>query len=240
MKMSRWYLLALIMLGFAISCGSNPLNMELDPSGTYRMTVEYDSGDDMFAELTITRNAEGFLLAVWDYGYEDGSTYENTAVCFGEKYLAICEPGDPPILDVFTIGDGALNGYWVEYGYEEALPVYGVTDEGGSLPEPPVLMDLDNPGTYTIDGDNPDGSTYVGYLYMDAFGKVIACDQTITPDEQPEEDYYGTGVIIEDHLILGVSSFIGVYEPSGRDWKGVLTDYSMDEISDENLYFIEE
>jgi len=238
--MSRWYPFAFILISLALSCGSNPLNTELDPSGTYQMTVEYSSGDDMVADLTITKNEDGFLLAVWDYGYEDGSTYENTAVCFGEKYLAICEPGDPPILDVFTVGDGALNGYWVEYGYEEALPVYGVTEEGNPLPDPPVLMDLQNPGTYTIDGDNPDGSTYVGYLYMDAFGRVIACDQTITPDGQPEEDYYGTGVIIEDHLVLAVSSFLGVYASSGSDWNGVLTDYSQDELTDEQFSFVEE
>lgn len=219
------------------SCGgSNPLNTELDPSGTYQMTVEY-SDSEIYCTLTIERNEDGFLKAIWDYGDEDGTTYENTAVCFGENYLAICEPGDPPILDVFTVGDGALNGYWVEYGYEELLSIYGTTEEGNPLPAPPVLMDFDNPGTYSLEGDNPDGSYYVGYQYMEAYGKVIACDQTITPDYDPEEYYWGVGVIIEDYLVVAVSSFLSVYSRSGSDWNGVLTDYSIDEVTDENLSY---
>ncbi len=228
--------LFLIIL-LAVSCGENPLNTELDPSGTYQMTIEY-TDSELSCTLTLIKNENGFLKANWDYGDEDGSTYENTAVCFGENYLAICEPGDPPILDIFTVGDGALNGYWVEYGYEEFLKIYGVTEEGSVLPEPPVFMSLDNPGSYSLEGDNPDGSFYVGYLYLESYGKIIACDETITPDSEPDQSYWGVGVIIEDHLVLAVSSFLGVYTPSGNNWHGVLTDYSLDEVADENLTYI--
>lgn len=227
--------LFLIIL-LAVSCGENPLNTELDPSGTYQMTVEY-TDSELSCTLTLIKNENGFLKAIWDYGDEDGSTYENTAVCFGENYLAICEPGDPPILDVFNVGDGALNGYWVEYGYEEFLKISGVTEEGSVLPEPPVLMSLDNPGSYSLEGDNPDGSFYVGYLYLESYGKVIACDETITPDAEPDQSYWGVGVIIEDHLVLAVSSFLSIYTRSGNDWHGVLTDYSLDEVTDENLSY---
>ncbi len=94
-----------VIILLTVSCGENPLNTELDPSGTYQMTVEY-SDYDLSCTLTLVKNENGFLSATWDYGDEDGSTYENTAVCFGENYLAICEPGDPPILDVFSVGDG--------------------------------------------------------------------------------------------------------------------------------------
>jgi hypothetical protein len=223
----------------AASCGESPLNTELDPSGTYQMTVEY-TDSDMPCTLTLIKNEDGFLKAIWDYGDEDGTTYENTAVCFGEKYLAICEPGDPPILDVFTVGDGALNGFWAEYGYDDLLRVYGTTEEGNPLPDPPVLMDLENTGNYELDGDNPDGSFYVGYSYLESFGKVIGCDQTITPDTEADEYYWGVGVIIDDYFVLAVSSFLSVYTPSGDDWHGVLTDYSDDIVTDENLTYIGE
>lgn len=221
------------------SCGSNPINTELDPSGIYQMTVEYPGSDqDLVCILEIVRNEDGFLKAIWDYGEEDGTTYENTAVCFGEKYLAICEPGDPPILDVFTVGDGAINGYWVEYGYEDYLGVYGVTEEGNQLPDPPVLMDLENEGEYSMSGENPDGSTYVGYMFLETFGKVIGVDQTITPDNQPDDSYWGVAVIIEDHLVLAVSSFMCIYTPSGSNWNGVLVDYSDDILTEENLTYL--
>ena len=225
-----------VIILFAVSCGENPLNTELDPSGTYQMTVEY-ADSELTCILTLTKSESGFFKAIWDYGDKDGSTYMNTAVCFGENYLAICEPGDPPILDVFSIGDGVLNGYWVDYGYEELLKIYGTTEEGNDLPEPPVLMSLENPGTYNIDGNNPDGSTYVGYLYFESFGKVIACDQTITPDYEQDTNYMGVAVIIDDYLVMAVSSFLSVYSRSGNDWRGALTDYSEDVMTDENLIY---
>ncbi len=226
----------LVIVLFSISCGENPLNAELDPSGTYHMTVEY-TDSELSCTLILIKSESGFLKAFWDYGDKDGTTYENTAVCFGENYLAICEPGDPPTLDVFSVGDGALNGYWVDYGFEELLKIYGVTEEGNDLPEPPVLMSPDNPGTYTLDGDNPDGSGYVGYLYFEAFGKVIACDQTITPDYEQDSNYMGVAVIIDDYLVMAVSSFLSVYTRSGNDWHGVLVDYSEDVATDENLRY---
>ena len=225
-----------VIILFTVSCGENPLNTELDPSGTYHMTVEY-TDYELSCTLTLTRSESGFYKAVWDYGDEDGSTYMNTAVCFGENYLAICEPGEYPILDVFTVGDGALNGYWFDYGYEELLKIYGVIVEGNHLPEPPVLMSMDNPGTYTLSGDNPDGSGYIGYLYFEAFGKVLACDQTITPDSEPDSNYLGVAVIIDDYLVMAVSSFLCVYTASGNDWHGVLVDYSEDVVTDENLTY---
>ncbi len=200
------------------------------------MTVEY-TDSDISCTLTIIKNESGFFIAIWDYGDEDGSTYTNTAACFGEKYLAICEPGDPPILDVFTIGDGALNGYWLDYRYEKLLKIYGTTDGGSDLPEPPVLMSLANPGSYTLNEDNPDGSGYVGYLYFETFGKVIACDQTITPANEPDSYYMGVAVIIDDYLVMAVSSFLSVYTRSGDDWHGVLIDYSEEIVTDENLIY---
>ena len=226
-----------IIILLTVSCGQSPLNTELDPSGTYQMTVEY-TDSELSCTLTLLKNENGFLKAIWDYGDEDGSTYENTAVCFGESYLAICEPGDPPILDVFSVGDGALNGYWIEYGYDDYLRIYGVTEEGSDMPDPPVFMNLDNTGSYDMNGDNPDGSGYVGYLYLETFGKVIGCDQTITPEYEQDTSYWGVGVIIDDHLILAVSSFLSVYTPSGNDWHGVLVDYSEDVVTDENLTYV--
>ncbi len=226
-----------VIIPLAVSCGENPLNTELDPSGTYNMTVEY-TDSDLNCTLTLTRSESGFHEAVWDYGDEDGTTYTNTAVCFGENYLAICEAGDPPILDVFSVGDGTLNGYWVDYAYDKLLRIYGTTDEGNDLHEPPVLMSLDNPGTYTLDGENPDGSGYLGYLYFEAFGKVLSCDQSITPDNEPDSNYMGVAVIIDDYLVMAVSSFLCVYTPSGNDWHGVLVDYSEDVVTDENLTYV--
>ncbi len=237
--MSRYlsFSVAALFLVFS-SCGGadSPLNTELDPSGTYQMTMEY-SDSELEAQLTITRNEEGFLKAEWDYGDEDDSIYENTAVCFGDRYLAICEPGDPPMLDIFTVGEGALNGFWVEYGYEDMMPIHGTTEDGGPLPEPPVLATLQNPGTYSLDGDNPDGSYYVGSAILENFGNVIGVDESITPDYDPEEYYWGVGVIIDDYLVIAVSSFVGVYTPSGDDWHGVITDYSQDVVTREDLEY---
>ncbi len=221
---------------FAVSCGENLLNTALDPSGTYQMTVEY-TDYEMSCTLTLVKNESGFLTAVWDYGDEDGSTYMNTAVCFGENYLAICETGDPPILDILTIGDGALNGYWVDYAYDKLLQIHGTTEEGNDLPEPPELMTFNNPGAYSINGDNPDGSTYIGYLHFEAFGKVLSCDQTITPVGEPNSNYFGVAVVIDDYLVMAVSSFLSVYTSSGNDWRGVLVDYSEDAVTNENLTY---
>ena len=235
--------LALLFISIALllsaGCRKNPLNMELDPSGVYQMTVDYGDSE-LFCTLTIERDEDGYLKAVWDYDDKDGGTYVNTAVCFGDSYLAICEAGDPAILDVFTVTDGAINGYWVEYGYQEILPIYGVTEEGNSLPDPPDLQYMTNPGSYNIQGYNTDGSSYVGYLWLDPFGKVISCDQTITPDYSPDEEYWGVGVIIDDHLVMAISSFLCVYTASGQDWRGVLTDCYNNTPTSEYLTYTEE
>ncbi len=65
-----------VIIPLAVSCGENPLNTELDPSGTYNMTVEY-TDSDLNCTLTLTRSESGFHEAVWDYGDEDGTTYTN-------------------------------------------------------------------------------------------------------------------------------------------------------------------
>ncbi len=239
LKKSLPLLFISIALLLPAGCRKSPLNMELDPSGVYQMTV--DCGDsELICTLTIERDEEGYLKAIWDYDDKDGGTYVNTAVCFGESYLAICEVGDPAILDVFTVTDGAINGYWVEYGYQEILPIYGVTEEGNSLPDPPDLQYMTNPGSYNIQGYNTDGSSYVGYLWLDPFGKVISCDQTITPDYSPDEEYWGVGVIIDDHLVMAISSFLCVYTASGQDWRGVLTDCYDNTPTSEYLTYTEE
>ncbi len=236
--MKRFTTLALLVTSalFFSACGGSPINTDLDPSGTYLMTIEY-TDFDIPCTLTLRKEEGDFFTATWDYGDEDGSVYETAALCFGEKYLAICEQGDYPILDIFTIGEGALEGFWVEYGSDAVNRVYGVTKEGNELPAAPVLKVLDKAGTYTLEGDNPDGSGYVGYEYLEAHGKVIACDQTITPDYDMDENYQGVGVIIDDNLILAISSFLSLYTADGDDWNGVWLDYSNGEVADENLSY---
>lgn len=221
------------------SCGENPLNTEIDPAGTYQMTIEYP-GENMECTLVLEPLNNGIWKATWDYGSDSPDLYENTAVCFGEKYLAVCEQGDPAIIDIFTVGDGALNGYWLEYGSDELYGIYGVSEEGNPLPNPPVLTELESPGNYNVEGSNDDGSTYVGYQYLDTYGKVITCDQTITPDYEADQYYQGVGAIVDGHLVLAVTSFLSVYTPSGNDWNGVWVDYTIDEVMDESLSFTAE
>ncbi len=48
----------------------------------------------------------------------------------------------------------------------------------------------------------------------------------------------GVAVIIDDYLVMAVSSFLCVYTPSGNDWHGVLVDYSEDVVTDENLTYV--
>lgn len=110
------------------------------------MTVKY-TDYEISCTLTLVKNENGFLTAVWDYGDEDGSTYINTAVCFGENYLAICESGEP------------------------------------------------------------------------------------------NSDYFGVAVVIDDYLVIAISSFLSVYTASGNDWHGVLVDYSKDVVTNENLTY---
>jgi hypothetical protein len=234
--MKRLTLLLLVISSALLlaSCGSSPINTDLDPSGTYLMTIEY-TDFDVPCTMTLTRQEGDYFKAVWDYGAEDGSVFETAALCFGEKYLAICEPNESPVLDIFSIGEGSLNGFWVRYGSDAISRVYGVTKEGNELPDPPVLKELDKPGNYTLEGDNIDDTTYVGYEYLEAHGKVIACDQTITSGYDAPANYQGVGVIIDDYLVLAVASFLSLYSANGDDWDGVWLDYNNGEVANENL-----
>jgi hypothetical protein len=118
------------------------------------------------------------------------------------------------------------------------MSIHGISEPGAELPDPPVLMTLQNPGEYDLRGDNPDGSYYVGFAFFENFGKVIGVDETITPDSSPDESYWGVGVIVDNYLVVAVASFLGVYTPSGNDWDGVLTDYSEDVVTDEDFTYV--
>ena len=50
-------------------------------------------------------------------------------------------------------------------------------------------MSFNNPGAYSKNGDNPDGTGCIDYLYFEAFSKVLSCNQTITPANQMNSNY---------------------------------------------------
>jgi len=189
----------------------------VDFSGAYDV-----AGDGYTGTLTITKTGKGYHL---EWLLEDGSYYYGAGLVAGDVLGAVYSSGYGGAGVVGYKKQGReLSGLWCTAGGEALFTEK--TSGASSL----SAGSHDVAGEYTAKGKNPDRSSYTGALNIIETGETWAAQWII------DVEVYGTGLVVDDILIIGFGDEYGVgvacYEISETKLNGVWTNVDYDGLAE--------
>jgi hypothetical protein len=132
-----------------------------DLDGVYTVAGTNPDGSEYTEEMTITEVGDVYNV-YWTNGGVSG-----TAIVF-DKYLAVAYPSDSCYTALYAIGEDALIGLWV------APNDTTINQETATFFESNAESDTIS---LTLEGTNPDGSTYTGGMGLTRYGEVFTVAQ---------------------------------------------------------------
>jgi hypothetical protein len=178
-----------------------------DFTGTYEV-----AGDGYTATLSILKAGKGYHLK---WVMADGSIHYGKGVVVDEVLGAFYSSPDGSSAGVvaYKKSKDGITGLWAPAGGEE---LFSEKTSGA------VTLRASSPnleGEYTVTGTNPDGSAYEGQL------SILATDETWAAKWSTGTEVYGTGLSIDDVLILAYGNEAGAgiacYEIKGSRLDGI-------------------
>lgn len=169
--MKKWLLAGLTALGLSAVLSSSMAQGRVDYSGTYTVSGKDPSGASYTGEMTLTAYGDGYR-AVQTFGRE---TYRGVANDIGPGLAVAWQWADSnPSVSIYQITNGTtLTGFWQDFGSRtegQETAVYS----GRSNTVFPSVRNVtgrwDWAGSYSVDGTNPDGTTYRGIMNVSVFG----------------------------------------------------------------------
>lgn len=188
----------------------------VDFSGSYQV-----EGDGYTGALTITKTGKGYRL---EWSLDDGSYYYGKGLVAGDVLGAVYSSGYGGAGVVAYKKTGKeLSGLWCTAGgealYSEKTP--------GVSKLPPGTLDV--AGEYKVKGSNPDGGSYSGEL------NIVETGETWTAQWLIGSEVYGSGLVVDDILILGYGDDYGIgvaiYEVSDTKLSGIWTYTAYDDLA---------
>lgn len=190
---------ALVSVAIAAGLTQGQAQTRVNFSGTYSIKGTNPDGTVYNGTMAIAEFGDGYRVT---QTFSDGTVYRGIGNDMGNYLTVAYQWGNVPSISIYKITQSnALEGFWQDYdndkeGSETAVVTVGPTFFGSTAGITGSRYDYT--GVYTVNGTNPDNTTYTGSMAVSAFGDGYRVTQTFTDGSV----WRGIASYIEDYLAV--------------------------------------
>jgi len=214
-----------IMLSLTLVAGlpQGRAQNRLDFSGTYNVRGTNPDGTTYAGTMIISAYGDGYRVT---QTYSDGTVFRGIGNDMGIYLTVAYLSGNLPSISIYKVTQpNMLEGFWQDYDNQKEGSETAVVLAGGSFPVSPSVTGsarFDYSGTYSVQGTNPDGTSYTGTMLVATFGDGYRVTQTYSDGTV----WRGVGNDIANYFVVAYQTNDGpsvqIYQ---RDRSGTLAGY---------------
>ncbi len=201
-------LLFSVLISLALVAGLSLAQAQnrVDYSGSYTITGTNPDGSTYAGKMTVVIYGDGYRVT---QTFSDGTVYQGIGNDMGNYFTVAYQSGNVPTISIYKVTQPrALEGFWQDYNDQKEGQETAVLATGPDFTAPKVGISstrYDYTGVYTVNGTNPDGSTYSGVMAVSAYGDGYRVTQTFADGTV----WRGVGNDIADYFAVSYQTSTG-------------------------------